>query len=148
VMLTVLAACADIARTESASETATTGEQQRSGLAQDTIAGAVPLHPDVVHGLIRRPASAEVIVLRQEQVPLHPDVVHGLVRKPVSAEATVVRQEQVPLHPDVVHGLVSMPAKAELTRVQRASDASIKAGPLAEGKSPPHPDVVHGLVRP
>lgn len=120
VMLTVLAACGKV-RTESTSETATTGKQQKSGLAQDTSAGEVPLHPDVVHGLVRRPASTET---------------------------TVVRQEQGPLHPDVVHGLVSLPAESELTRAQSVRDAEIKAGPLAEGKSPLHPDVVHGLVRP
>jgi hypothetical protein len=70
--------------------------------------GATPLHPDVVHGLVRRPQQAqeagEFTRFAVSKAVLHPDVVHGLVPSPQVVAATSLLKG--PLHPDVVHGLV------------------------------------------
>jgi hypothetical protein len=173
VVALMVVGCADAAGTETVADASARGARQTPGLSQNNGSGEVGviLHPDMVHGLVRRPDQTETAVT------LHPDVVHGLVRRPAQTEMAATQQtggskavfsplyiSATPLHPDVVHGLVRRSQQAqeagEFTRfaVIKAvlhpdvvhglvpSPQAVAATSLL--KSPLHPDVVHGLVRP
>jgi hypothetical protein len=104
-VLMTIVACGGGAENESVADVAASSAQEITASALgygSRTAGKVPLHPDVVHGLVVSPFSAKS--------PLHPDVVHGLVRPTINATVTGLSASpfsaKSPLHPDVVHGLV------------------------------------------
>ena len=117
---------------ESVADASAGSAQQITASIQDygsRTAGKVPLHPDVVHGLVALTSNAKVTGLSAPPVgaksPLHPDVVHGLVPSTINATVTGLSASPVgaksPLHPDVVHGLVRPPFQIDLAADRRST---------------------------